>query len=303
MQLVALPTDERSRPRTQADYGEPYSSSYAESEKEYLSALAKSLSDYGKPGADPLAMPIDIGVANITKPQLAFKMSNIPEDIQNVLNDLDMVPYGGFEKASAKIKGAANTMLKRVPTAVTDFIDDFKYRSVDDKVMQELMTGAPSAGWHPLQRLISVSPASVLYRPKSYVSPTHMTGHEIGHAAMQLLRSILGEEDKVISAAAKDKTYKVANKHKLNLWNRDEIMQRDIEAAEEKGILFPYASLLDSHGYKNHPEERVAEAYAQTITNLSDAQRVNNAMSGYVSPELDDFMQVNIINRLLKSRK
>lgn len=110
MQLVALPTDERNRPRTQADYGEPYRSSYAESEKEYLSALAKSLSDYGKPGADPLAMPFDIGAANLTKNEMLRALGKgVATDIERLVK-YQISDYGrpSLKELKGRIKSTAN---------------------------------------------------------------------------------------------------------------------------------------------------------------------------------------------------
>jgi len=316
MQLVALPEDERSLPRTQADYGESYSPSYVESEKEYLSALAKSLSDYSKPGADPLAMPIDIGTGAITKANLAKAIALPRQDALDYMQQAIGYSSDYINSYIKRLHSAANSMLKRVPSAITDYVDEFRYAPITNKSVDLINNGVSSAAWVPSStrnNIIEVDPSALFKLPNAAASPLHVTGHELGHAGIDLLRDIttkLSIEDKlpvVISDRYKyqsadkiEKLNKIAEENKLT---KTTIDPEDIQTLKGKNLLADYWDNYDKYGYEHHPEEFLAEAYGVTAANLSDKEKLKSITLGYKSPDIFDYINANVLNKLLKKRQ
>lgn len=310
MQLVALPEDERSLPRTQADYGEPYSPSYVESEKEYLSALANSLRDYGKPGADPLAMPIDIGAGAITANQIVKKLSNPGRKYINEfreLHDALFAPPATEKQLRTAFKESGDEVaakIKGIPKSILDFVDDVKYMDNRDEYFPHMIDDATNAYYKPKDRLIALSPytAAKISTPES--AAFELT-HEATHAAANMLRSLYRTEiDEITHPYYADD---ILYKNKLDdyaIKNSDEIrILNDTTGIIENPYTLNYPQgLLEN--YRSHPEERLAQAAAINVTGLNPARSIDYLKNkGFAVPQIQDLNLAKILYKLFSQSK
>jgi len=303
MQLVALPVDERNKPRVLPDYPEEYTPSYAESEREYLSDLAKNLQTHresiGNPDHDPLASPIDLGVGAITKKDLVKKMSSIPKEMFDLWSDVYEPSPGIVEKYAQELQARSKNTVENVPSAITDFVDDFKYLPLDDAEIQKFREELPGGIWNLNDRVISVSPSAAVIKPSSALATPAITGHELGHAGMQLLRSILGTEDSYVLRNSGDLADKIAEARSLRPASTNE----DMLSLIKNRITDPYAITSRVYNYTEIPEERVAEAFGNIVADIGPLERRIADMKGYVRPMPNDYNLAAALKRLLTERK